>query len=355
MIPNQRETARAFLDPRAPVYVGATTNRSNVGDDLLLVAHQELLGTPAAILPMGGNDRLLRLRLLRSGTLPLLLGGGTLIGRPAYRRAFESATARAGSGLSLSMLGPGVSAPDETGKSSLDELRAWAPLLDSFPEVRVRGPRSAAHLARVGVESTVVGDPVLSLMRPFRREQPAPRPPHVVLNAADVTGMDTATTVIAEAIAAVAAVQPDLEVSVVSAADYDDQAAASLAAALPAHARPADVVRLSGATPRQVAAQLAATVAVPIRLHVGVCAVALDVPTIALGYEDKCDDFFDSVHHPESHRRTPATVESGWLAERIVQAIDGSAPATTGAVDRLVTAQGLAAMHVRAELGLASV
>ena len=353
MTTNRRETIRAFTHPATPIYVGATTNRNNVGDDLLLVAHEHLLSTPLAVLPMGGNDRLLRLRLLRSRELPLVLGGGTLIGRPAYRRALESAIARAGSGVAHSMLGVGVSAPDETGKSSLEELEAWAPVLGSFPRVRVRGPRSAEHLRRVGIETTVVGDPVLALMRPLRRARSTGDPPRVVLNAADVPDMDAATPVIADAVAAVAREHPDLEIVVVSAADYDDEAAERLARSVRSHGLAAEVVRLSGASPAETAHALRGSVAVPVRLHIGVCAVALDIPAVALGYEDKCDDFLDSVDHPAADRDAPGAVEADWLASRIAEAIDARGiPPTSLAVDRLVDTQIAAGRAVRRELGL---
>ena len=358
MIPNAREVAAAMLRPTTPVYIGAMTNRSNVGDDLLSVAHRRLLGRPVGTLAMGGRNRLLSVRLRRSPRLPLLLGGGTLIGRPAYRRALAAALDAPGADVRPSMLGPGVSAPDGTGKSTPAELAEWAPLLRRFPVVRVRGPRSATYLADVGVEAAVVGDPVLALLRPERRRpHRADDVARIGVNGADVEGMDTATTSIAAALRTIAdRLDRPIQVTAIAASDYDVPANDRLAQAVRNAGIPVTAVSLCGASSAHVADVLGPLDAVvPVRLHVGVAAAALDVPCVSLPYEDKCHDFLDSVQSPPENRCAIGSATAGWLAERMDHVLTtqpATAP-TADAVDRLVAAQLDAAREVVTELGLA--
>ncbi len=359
MIPNAREVGAALARSDTPVYVGAMTNRSNVGDDLLFVAHRELLRRPLGTIPMGGRNRLLSLRLRRSRRLPLLLGGGTLIGRPAYRHAVTAALDASGADVRPAMLGPGVSAPDHTGKSTSAELDAWAPLLRRFPVVRVRGPRSAAHLAERGVNARVVGDPVLALMRPLRRCRPDARDDvaRVGVNGADVAGMEAAIDVLAAALGRVATrIDRPLEVTALAASDYDADANDRLAAALATAGVRTAVRSLCGADTTEVAAAMGGLdVVVPVRLHVGVAAAALDVPCVSLPYEDKCDDFLDSIDAPAEDRCGIETCDPDWLSDRIELALgtNASTDRTSASIDHLVAAQHGAAREVITELGLA--
>ncbi|MFQ5556727.1 MAG: polysaccharide pyruvyl transferase family protein, partial [Acidimicrobiales bacterium] len=333
------------------------TNRMNFGDELLFAAHERLLGRRLAHLPIGGRNRLLRLRSALGSRTPLLLGGGTLIGRPAYRRALEAGL-DVGRDPTIAVLGAGVSAPAATGKSSLDELRAWRPVLERMPVVRVRGPRSRRYLADIGVDSVIVGDPALALLRPLASAEPRPAEDpragrvRIGVNVARVRAMGSTEPEILACLGSIAAAAPHaVEVIVLCAAPYDRSAAGRFAAATMeaglarSTARVVELPRCDHRDLRQLFGSLSLVIGV--RLHVLVAAAALGVPAVALAYEDKCWDFQDSVSATGATIDL-ASVDRDWLSDRIVAGLADQRPdpAVDLAVDGLVRAQHDAAADV---------
>ena len=348
------------LRQRAPLYIGAVTNRINFGDDLLFAANEALLNVELGYLPLGGRNRLLRVRRTR-GVPALVLGGGTLIGRPAYRKALQAGM-NIGGAESFSMLSAGVSAPNNTGKSSLDELEAWKPVLEKTRTVRVRGPRSKEHLQRVGIESRVVGDPVLAFLRglqrqhPDRSPQPSDSPTRIAVNVADVDGIDR---VIEETVHALIAVVDRVDnpmISIMSAAPYDDSVSARLAIACTKLHLPTELVPLYQLDYLGLVEQLERhKVMLAVRLHAAVSAAAVGLPAVSIAYEDKCWD------HQLSIGAGPwtldlANVEREPLSQILTSLIvDPSLQrrATEPQIERLIDAQHAAAQRVAGELQLA--
>ncbi len=347
---------RAFLS-RSPLYIGATTNLANFGDALLLTAHEELLGTRMAVLPLGGNDRLLRLRgLLRRPMPTALLGGGTLVGRPSYRRALESFSA-AHPAAPITTLGVGVSAPAPSGKSSPEELRAWCAVLGRLANVRVRGPRSHAHLLQIGIRSEVVGDPVLALfddLGPEARELTRRSRRHMIVNLGN-TGAEVATA--SHLSMAVAELHRrcggDLRVSIAVASPYDLPAASLMATNCRDRGVIAELTKLWPMTPAAARTFLgSADIVIAERLHAMIASVATGTATLMLAYEDKCWDFAESVNGQRwCTDVTSPNVE--WLAEQSWALIEDPATqltTTRPAVRQLRDRLAAAAQSCRIEL-----
>lgn len=169
--------------PRA-AYIG-WTGHHNLGDEVLLLAHKELLQGITLI----GYRRSSLLKLLCAVTGRRLydlgiLGGGTLINQ--HHMWLTGVRELQNSGVPMICLGTGVAsagfwsanaeALDMLGHAG-DELDDWTKALRSFSFVGVRGPYSSAALRGRGLENVdVVGDTALSLSddadfddRPHRR------------------------------------------------------------------------------------------------------------------------------------------------------------------------------------------
>ena len=353
--PSARHLAvRALVRSKSPLYVGAVNNRRNLGDDLLFRAHEVLLDTGLSHLPMGGNNRLLRVRSVVHRDLPVVLGGGTLIGRPAYRRALEASFDLGGRRTHLSMLGVGVSSPGTGGKSTQDELERWKNVLCRAPQVRVRGPRSQALLDTVGVQSVITGDPVLALLRPLRKPLPE-RAGHmrIGVNPADVPSWHPAESTILRLMGQIAQDSADIALVALSAADYDDEVARRFVQVATEHGLPTTVRTLSGSTPSDVSRALAdLDLVIGVRLHILVSAAALGVPYIARCYEDKSWDFQGAVGLAGFSQSLP-DVDGDWLDERIRDLRGVGLPAEAEAkVDEFVARQQAAAHAALTELRL---
>lgn len=353
-----RLIVRALAEPGSILYVGAVSNWRNMGDALLFDAHAALLPQRLAHLPMGGRNRLAGLRFTLSSP-KVLLGGGTLIGRPSYRRSLESALALAGDTLRLSMLSVGVSPAGPGGKSDTAELVRWGEVCAHFAKVRVRGPRSSAHLAALGIKAEVIGDPVLSLMSGLARSD-GPRAEGTAermsfgVNAAEVAHMDDVAPTLISAIEALArrlGRQPFYEILV--AAPYDAPAAERVRSLLSAQGLPHEVRSLSGLDAGDVRTALASVdLVLAVRLHVGVVCAALGIPFVSLSYEDKCSDFVESIGAQAVGANLPS-VEIDWLTSAMESALlPETAQLIAGNVARLAELQRRAADEVVTELGL---
>jgi Polysaccharide pyruvyl transferase len=153
----------------------------NLGDDLMLEAHQELLSPRhVALFPRTRVDERLRLLARMPGGLQLdavLLGGGTLFGRPEWWQRVQSVRTVV-PGAPWMALGVGVE--DEAFKSHRSftdrpTMERWAEFASSWPVLGVRGPRSLEILQSYGLNAEMTGDPALALsagaQRPVVRER----------------------------------------------------------------------------------------------------------------------------------------------------------------------------------------
>lgn len=228
---------------------------------------------------------------------PLLLGGGTLVGRDLWRVALDR-SALAFRPRCWEMLGIGVEDPLFQGAgvyTSWEELRAWRGALDRFRHVTVRGPRSQEILAQVGIDSTVVGDPALLLAEP--------RP-----NGAESDGAATDLLVnltcgedqwggpsldwtprVSEALAPLVNAGLRIEFVSMEVTDnaWNDRLARSLGVEPVIH-RPKNHHAFFEVARRS-------RLVLGTRLHCNILAAAAGVPNISLEYRPKCRDFMDSI------------------------------------------------------------
>ncbi len=145
-----------IASPRAAAsYVGPIGYR-NLGDEALLQAARECFDPLPVVTKVGSHRSLVRQAQDRKRHDIVILGAGSLIGNhPPFER-FREELAKARRGL---VFGSGVSRPVLSGKVP-EWLLRWGEVLRPLTYVGVRGARSAATLARVGVDAEVIGDPI---------------------------------------------------------------------------------------------------------------------------------------------------------------------------------------------------
>ena len=148
---------RAYLmSGRNAVSYTGWLGHQNLGDEILHEAAEECFASVNLVsYPLSNRNFLNRLAATKRHSLAVL-GGGTLIGgHPPFER-YKSELAKAKGGL---VFGAGVSplAPDAPIPPWLEN---WGSVLRTLAYAGVRGPDSAATLARVGVNAEVLGDPV---------------------------------------------------------------------------------------------------------------------------------------------------------------------------------------------------
>ncbi len=184
-----------LLRYHAVAYVG-WLGHDNMGDTGMYLAHGRSFPTYHFVTDLPSAAVLRRLTRLKRRPLLLaaVLGGGTLIGWPNYRRTLQDLLS-VDDALPLCMLGTGVEDPsfaphnpllsrvlvgafaEDQGSPENDEapliaeLHRWRPVLERMDAVCVRGPRSQAVLAEVGIASEITGDPALLLAD----DKPAPK------------------------------------------------------------------------------------------------------------------------------------------------------------------------------------
>jgi polysaccharide pyruvyl transferase WcaK-like protein len=135
-----------------------------MGDEVIYLAHRQAFPDYRLVHVAAGRLFVLVDKLTpRSPFRGVMLGGGTLIGHASYRRPvryLSSAYER----LPVFMLGTGVEDPEfieSHGGDIRNELQQWAKILRRVDSVAVRGPRSQAILAELGVKAQVLSDPAL--------------------------------------------------------------------------------------------------------------------------------------------------------------------------------------------------
>jgi hypothetical protein len=166
---------------RSIEYIGC--NAINLGDQAVFYAIDRTFPSVTVAYPKHPSGQLGRFLLrweCRQKRLASMLGGGTMIGAPSwsigYADRFEVSLKRTGRGFAF---GTGVAElvfpPDhEAFIEDPSTYLRWARLLKECQYVSVRGPRSQAALAKLGVTSEVIGDPACAFVRPKGFWQPAP-------------------------------------------------------------------------------------------------------------------------------------------------------------------------------------
>lgn len=163
---------RAAADSRPTVaYVGGWLGKSNLGDEALVPAMQELF-PQFALYPFAGG-RLARAALFGlPGIKAGILAGGTLIAQKAYwLEIAEQFLARS---KRMIVFGTGVEDPEFwPGETTLE---TWRPVLERCSFLGVRGPISAEALRQAGFSAVeMVGDPVVAFAQDEICRDPAER------------------------------------------------------------------------------------------------------------------------------------------------------------------------------------
>ena len=279
---------RPLLARDAVAYLGPARS-TNVGDRLLFEALGRLL-PGISLTPVQVEFSIRALARLRSAPAPtpcgVLLGGGTLVGERRYRHRLERLVS---AGYPLGTLGVGVlEGWPEPG--DLREHALWQPLLEPLGTVPVRGPRSVSRLERVGIPATVVGDPVLVFADPLSDE---PDQGLVAVNvgtsnriAGDPAAYRTAVTETCRRLVA-----DGWSLQFLVAWPPDEPLTRAIRDEVQPHA-PIDAlisVKQSFGLLRRCSALVA------MKLHAAVLGVCAGTPVIMTSYQDKCDDFMESI------------------------------------------------------------
>ncbi len=144
-----------LAESRHTIHYTGWVGYRNLGDEILLEAAQEGFA-PAKIVWVRDFGNALANRLVNTRTHELaMMGGGTQIGERSPLDRYKQALARSKAGF---VFGAGVT-------PSLDGpvpgwLQQWGEVLRPLEYVGTRGPESADTLRRVGVNAQVLGDPV---------------------------------------------------------------------------------------------------------------------------------------------------------------------------------------------------
>lgn len=278
-------------------YIGAHTGR-NLGDDAMFTAFRGLWQETSperelVTVELPWHER----RLARVGLSGpaffegALLGGGTLIG-PFWESQVRTLMRQ---GVPLWTLGTGAGSCGFVQPHQLD-LSSWKSLLNDFVGVGVRGPLSLDKLRAIGVErAQVVGD--LALILAQSAPLPLSQRPQFAFNLAlpgaseqnyhEQEKLREVETVLAELTRQGWQVVP----FAMNAVDIEPTRAALARAGIANQGVP---LLHSIEEFWQTIGPCAFVIAV--RLHAAILAACAGVPTLMLGYRDKCLDFMASMN-----------------------------------------------------------
>ncbi|GGC05511.1 polysaccharide pyruvyl transferase family protein [Cellulomonas carbonis] len=345
---------------RSAAYVGWSGN-GNLGDEAMLEAHRRLLAPwDVRQVPNLPDNAVLRAVGRRGAIGAVCLGGGTLIFNGHFRETLTALLAAAPS-APRTMLSVGVEDPTYAqGRRAAvrAEPALWAPILREFPTVRVRGPRSAASLAEIGVDAQVVGDPALALALPADLADPLSgdmaavrgERPVVGINVGvtdDLWGQDEDGLLGHVRDLARRLVERGTEVRLISTTTEDTAPLERLAAEVPGVVAPPacelDTV---------LRALAACDVLVGEKLHALVLAARVGVPGIAMEYRPKCRDFQQSVGRERYTLRTDELTSGSLLelVDEVLADLDAQRAAMVAEVATLATELERAADDARSTL-----
>ncbi len=272
---------------------------SNLGDDVIRQVFVDALPQATFSPVPAGRDELIRRSVghwLASRRQPLLLGGGTLVGREAWREHIERANLLfRPSGFE--MLGVGVEDPSFSGTrtyTTRGELRRWRDCLSWFRAVTVRGPRSVELLAEIGIDAKLVGDPAL-LLSPEEGVRSDLRVPRVLVNVTrgedQWGGLDLDWTgALVETLRSLLRDGVELRFLAMEPSDAVHNRAVASRLGLEGYDEVAPTTAQSF-----FGAVTDVGLVIGTRLHCNILAAAAHVPNISLEYRPKCRDFMESV------------------------------------------------------------
>ena len=306
------EHRRRLRSTRPTVAYAEFTFARNLGDEACLVAARSLFGE-ATVVDWGRSWPIALRR--RASFHAAMLGGGTLVGRQGFLTMLEETEATT-DGPSF-MIGAGVEDPESErwGLTTPGIVKRWQPTLARMSRLSARGPRSADLLRELyGVTAPMVGDLALAL------DAPIPEASDKVLGICIGTpgdGMWGSTQHVLDTTVAVARTMLDegWRLQITTVWPIADRAAT---AALVKHR-----VTVSTCTkPRDFLAHVGrCTMILGERLHALVLASVVGVPTLAMAYRPKTEDFMASIGRSEWSTRT-SQVAPRRLVEQLVELAD---------------------------------
>jgi polysaccharide pyruvyl transferase WcaK-like protein len=339
-----------MTNPRV-AYIG-WHKRENVGDDALYEAvRSQLPGATFLDVPHLPREMFFAAAKGLSWSLrrsPLVVGGGTLIGRHHVRRIVNRGLALTRHNGSYA-IGVGVEDPVFTATDSGDdELKRWIPILSEFRTVSVRGPLSAELLSDIGIDVEVSGEPALLLPQPDL----LPEDGLIGVNLGfgeDLWGHDPAMLAqeMSGAIRQLSS-QGYRFTGILMNPDDRPWTEAALDGISAEIVHPPD----SGAAARELAR---CSVAIVCRLHAGILASLSGTPLVSLEYRPKCRDFALSIDDERSLIRTDA-VSMAAVVDRVDGALADSVnirSKTLAAVAHLRQRLSAEYADLRRQLGLA--
>jgi polysaccharide pyruvyl transferase WcaK-like protein len=264
----------------------------------MFVAARRLLEAEAALVPLMPDwaEDLLAGRGLsgRDYFDGVILGGGTLIG-PAWLARVQAAEAL---GCPIWTLGTGVGSSGY-GDPKQVSLSGWLPLLARMVGIGLRGPRSLETLETLGVaDAQVIGDLACEMV--CQDAWPIGETPAVMVNVAAAAHVSVERLPTLQAVAAHLQTLVESGVRLVPVAMAPTDVAPTL-----------KVLRLAAVTNAEIGApstfeEFARLVGpcrygIAVRLHASILAGCLGVPTLMLGYREKCLDFMESVGRERFH------------------------------------------------------
>lgn len=292
-----RMAARCRPMPRVG-YIGAL-GAGNLGDEAMFEAAQRLL-PHYELIPLTApwhEQRLARVGL--SGQrffYSVVLGGGTLI-NPYWTGKTRAALEL---GVPVWALGTGVGSSGFEQPSSV-EIREWQPLLERLVRIGVRGPRSRAALAAIGIRNVdVIGDLALSLTR--RQESEPADPPRFAVNVALPAGPESGSEPyrrlqeLEEIV--VQLVENGWQLVPIAMHASDVGPIRHLLRSVSLDHLPIPVLETTQQFFRKVGP---CCFTVGVRLHAVILSCCVGVPPLMLGYRDKCLDFMESMQLAEWH------------------------------------------------------
>lgn len=316
----------------------------NLGDDAILEVYREQWPDwelwPVPVRKKDVAKSVLKGEFLPRRGAPLLLGGGTVLGRTIWRHHIARTNKLLNPRFAM-LLGAGVEDPEFVGDksyTSLEELKLWQDIVADFGNVTVRGPRSQEILASVGIPVSIVGDPALLLGEQNLDENLNESGPILVnlTHGEDQWGGTDLNWVpsVVESLRELQSQGRRIDFVSMEPEDYawNDEAARALGGTH-THHKPSTTADL-------VAILREARLVIGTRLHTCVLAVAVGVPTVALEYRPKCRDFMASVRADEWCVRVDR-IESPALTDLVERLLAGSAAQLTIQNQRVRELRGL--------------
>lgn len=270
-------------------YVGGH-NSGNLGDEFMFEALCDALGhCNVETLETPRVERLLEKIGLSGGAYfsHYVLGGGTLI-NPIWEGKVRKLIDQ---GVPFHALGSGVGSSGKE-QSGRVEACGWKDILDKFKTVGVRGPISAARLKEIGVDSDVVGD--LALLRCQTVAHPRTEKKRIAINVLyDELTHITLMAAMEKVLRACDDGKISIEAWVVNAEDGE-----VTAKVLSQH--DADTFHILTYEDLKKRAQ-EVDFCICTRLHAAVLGICAGIPSVLLGYRDKCEDFALSVNMGDTY------------------------------------------------------